>query len=226
MNATLRTRLVLFAVATAALVTLTALGGCSSARSRRVLSFFFDGVPTEHARNRADSIAIARRNAVLRMRREQERADSLRRANASVHPPYAEKDCTACHEFADESVAGSGKAGMPMLSLDRASGQGWLLEPPEELCFECHDDKTAEAAEAEGKMIHSPVEDGECIECHNPHLSPNRHLLRAARVRTLCFGCHDEEIADGVDDHPELDEDEDCTDCHNPHMSEDEYLLE
>ena len=74
--------------------------------------------------------------------------------------------------------------------------------------------------------IHSPVEDGECLECHDPHLSRNRHLLRAERVRTLCFGCHDEEIAAGEGDHPDLDDDEECTDCHNPHMAEDEHLLE
>jgi len=208
-----------------AMVLVIFLVGCSSSTRFKALSFLFDGVPDPAAETDLSDgdPTLTAREQMLAMR--QSVRDSMRqRVRATMHPPYAEQDCSACHNLArNTSEPGSGSFAVMDFSDDEAAG--FMVMPVEQLCFECHDDMTEEAATEQDMMIHDPVASGECIECHNPHRSPYPHLLRAPEVRTLCFKCHDEEIADGEDDHPELETKESCLECHNPHMSTDEYLL-
>ena len=216
----------LAASATASLALAAGAPGCANRRVHGALDFLFDGVPPVA---RADSNGVAATGDSRAARDEMRRArqDSLRTAlDMTSHPPYAEGECTLCHNMPGKRTTGQIHGSMPSLSTDKAAGQGWLVMPADELCFECHDDKTGEYAEENGMMIHAPVEAGECIECHSPHRSRYKHLLLSDPVRTLCFKCHEESIAGGAYDHPELELEDHCTDCHNPHMSEDEKLLE
>ncbi len=156
--------------------------------------------------------------------RQSARDSAAQAVRSTMHSPYAEQDCSACHNLSRNKSAQGGSS-FAVMDFSDDEANGFMVMPVEQLCFECHDDMTEEAAEDEGMMIHDPVAGGECVECHNPHRSPFPHLLRASRVRDLCFSCHDEEIAAGDGDHPELEATESCIECHNPHMSADEYLL-
>ncbi|MFQ5510695.1 MAG: cytochrome c3 family protein [Candidatus Krumholzibacteriia bacterium] len=195
--------------------------GCSGGRSHKVISFLFDGVPPPRSTVTPDTSVAVRRE---RPDRAAASRDSVR-ASFVMHSPYEDRECDNCHNLPGRAQRASGRAGMPSLNPG-AEGSGWLVMAPERLCFECHDDKTAEYAEENKLIIHSPVEEGECLQCHEPHRSRYEHLLRAQRVRTLCFECHEEAIPEGEGDHPELEDEDRCTDCHNPHLSANAFLLD
>ena len=88
-----------------------------------------------------------------------------------MHPPFAQRDCTACHE-SEFSNAMRGKPG--------------------EVCFNCH--KELQKTFLAGKVKHQPVDEGDCISCHNPHHSPNKNLL-VAKGNDLCLTCHDDPLS-------------------------------
>ena len=126
---------------------------------------------------------------------------------AHRHQPAADGECLSCHvqTGAEHPVKGGKSFG--------------LVEKGSALCYQCHD--------AMGKMrvVHSPVKDGDCISCHNPHGAANRFLLAVGEDQSeLCFGCHDSApfkqeamhspVAVGA-----------CTICHSPHQSDQKSLL-
>lgn len=96
-----------------------------------------------------------------------------------------------------------------------------LASTDSSLCFECHDEDSFK-----GKIVHSPVADGDCVQCHSPHVSKTEGLLNQPQ-KSLCLGCHD-----GIDErleqseyiHPPLQKG-DCVACHDPHSSENSSLL-
>src|SRR3972149_11790179 len=55
------------------------------------------------------------------------------------------------------------------------------------LCLECH---SKAASLREKPVVHSPVKEGKCTACHNPHASKYSGLL-ADSDSTLCFNCHE-----------------------------------
>ncbi|MFQ5608175.1 MAG: cytochrome c3 family protein [Candidatus Zixiibacteriota bacterium] len=196
--------------------------GCGGPGGRRTLKFFFDGVPEPDSLS--DTLNGAADPQAARLLRQQARTDSLNALiGIQAHPPYADRDCSACHRMTDRR---GGSGSMSFTPRDEGGSSSWLSFPVEELCFECHSDMTEEYAEENGLNIHDPVASGECVTCHNPHRSPYKALLLKERARELCLDCHDESIPEGEDDHPELEDSDDCTDCHNPHISEDDFLLE
>ena len=77
--------------------------------------------------------------------------------------PHFELDCSDCHE------------GRPSYGRDTrqtvkfVNGENGIVD----LCYQCHDTLN------EGVRVHSPVEDGECTECHSPHGSDHGSLLTA-----------------------------------------------
>jgi len=48
-----------------------------------------------------------------------------------------------------------------------------LIEPGQELCFQCHDQEEVLANEN-----HEEIEDTACWECHDPHYADNEKLIR------------------------------------------------
>ncbi len=212
-------------VATIALLAILLSAAISGCGNKKVLSFFFDGVPAE-TDSTADTLILDpdRHTAALTAQLRRERADSIAAANRFIlHAPYADGDCDGCHNMETRSNSGSS---LPSLGSNPAAGSGWLIAPVEELCITCHDDMSADYAEENELSIHAPVAEGMCVTCHSPHRSRNEHLLLTKTARELCLQCHDESIPTGEDEHPELEEDDDCTMCHNPHLSVDELFLE
>lgn len=197
-------------------------GGCSAERRYRTLSLFFDGVPDPNAPVEEVTGPEPESAEVAQARPAAEREIEP----GTVHPPYAERLCEACHTF---DVGGKTERVLSVQvrpGLSRSQDQRMLAEPVEQLCFECHDDKSPQKAPP-GSYTHGPVAAGACVFCHNPHSSPNPAMLRAAPPRTLCLQCHQAEDLAANELHPPLEDlgDEDCTSCHNPHRSSSPYML-
>ncbi|NOX37613.1 MAG: hypothetical protein GXO78_08760 [Calditrichaeota bacterium] len=118
-----------------------------------------------------------------------------------------EDDCTTCHE----------SNGNPHPT---AEGPEYSLsEDPPDLCYSCHDENNTRS------VVHSPVEDGDCLTCHDPHGSPNKFFLAYASIDSLCQDCHDLDFQELPVLHGPVKAGE-CTSCHNPHESDTQALLQ
>lgn len=128
----------------------------------------------------------------------------------SVHPPVLYGDCVQCHS--------------PHLKLKLKQ----LLLPLELLCYKCHDNFVEKVKSYEKGTIHPPVEEGDCLACHDPHQSENVALLET-KLNGLCFQCHDAKtsIIEGrtLEHYHEPPTDDLCTKCHSPHISKGPNLL-
>ncbi|HWR96802.1 MAG TPA: cytochrome c3 family protein, partial [Candidatus Methanoperedens sp.] len=145
--------------------------------------------------------------------------------NRSVHPPFADDDCQACHlDHGDE--------GRLVLSADGNA-----------LCDSCHDTQERAFLRAH-RDVRGPK--ARCISCHDPHrsaeeqlLTPNRHRPLAfgrcdpchrydgrltKPVGELCLGCHGGEEFTRRIAHAPVRRGE-CLSCHDPHASREPFLL-
>ena len=146
----------------------------------------------------------------------------------------AAEDCESCHEPGDG---------------DHPASEGREFEFSGEvpgLCYDCHDEYNS------GKSVHSPVEDGDCLACHDPHASSKAGLLTEAFPAglyaegavdgyALCFDCHDSDLFDAEntreatafrDDrqnlhyvHLKREKSRSCIHCHDLHGSDQPHLL-
>lgn len=90
-----------------------------------------------------------------------------------------------------------------------------------ELCLSCHE---AFREKVELRHVHSPVEEGQCSECHNPHASKHGALLFEEPDR-VCIECHDDLLPGKTASVHKVVADGKCTECHDPHASENRDLL-
>jgi DmsE family decaheme c-type cytochrome len=90
-----------------------------------------------------------------------------------------------------------------------------------ETCQSCHQQQRAEFR----KKSHMPVPEGKmtCEDCHNPHGSTKRPLLKADSVNDLCYTCHAEKRGPFLWEHAPVREN--CMNCHAPHGSNQDKLL-
>lgn len=79
-------------------------------------------------------------------------------------------DCLSCHSF-----AGTGE---PQFGHGASAN-----------CYSCHPEQSGPFIHAHPATISFAVEGGGCIECHQPHGSPNDRLLNQPGS-TLCLQCH------------------------------------
>lgn len=128
-------------------------------------------------------------------------------STVKLHQPVQEKDCFACHQQKN--------ADHPL-----SNGKSFeLTEKVPSLCQQCHD------GYGRKKVVHSPVMEGDCLACHNPHGESGRTLLDGGEDQTeLCLGCHEsapfkQKFMHGVVAVGS------CTKCHDPHESTEKYLL-
>ena len=117
-----------------------------------------------------------------------------------VHGPVSAGECTVCHgELAKHKDKPEQNKFGKVKDLAKK-------------CYSCHEKFKAK------KFIHTPVEDGDCIACHNPHESPNKFQL-LAKGSALCFNCHDEAMAGGAFVHGPVAVGG-CVACHDPHTAD------
>jgi predicted CXXCH cytochrome family protein len=124
------------------------------------------------------------------------------------HSPVAEGDCSSCHEQVQEQHP-----------LEKGSSFQ-LVETGSKLCYQCHDKFGRKLT------VHSPVAEGGCLDCHNPHGSnAGRYLLPVDHNLTeLCTQCHDSELFTNKVVHGPAASGA-CTQCHNPHEANQPKLL-
>ncbi|MFC1657147.1 DmsE family decaheme c-type cytochrome [Candidatus Moduliflexota bacterium] len=90
-----------------------------------------------------------------------------------------------------------------------------------EVCYGCHLDVRIDA----NKISRHPIREGKvgCGDCHNPHGTLSKHLVRNDTVNQLCYGCHADKRGPYMWEHPPVEEK--CTTCHVPHGSRHKKLL-
>lgn len=174
--------------------------GCSTESSQQWLSVFFDGVPGAGGTGTNEpAIQYDENGRPLATTPPPTINEGLgvEPPKFTTHPPYEERNCTACHE-SKFSVK--------------------LNAPQTQMCLLCHDDFFAKA-----KSKHFPAEENDCIACHNPHGSPDAHMLQRTG-KALCAECHEMTTAKAKSTHKPVAAGE-CLTCHNPHASAQEKLL-
>ena len=138
--------------------------------------------------------------------------EQLRARSATFpHPPAKDENCLSCH------------------APHGSENKGLLAESQKGLCTGCHDIgglvvKTAGAVADAPAQVHAPVAEGKCAECHDPHGSSRKWLVRSERDG-LCYGCHTEQklaFTEGTQHAPVADGN--CDVCHTPHGSTDGAL--
>ncbi len=82
-----------------------------------------------------------------------------------------------------------------------------------EVCFTCHKQQRTEV----NRTFRHPILEGKvsCSDCHNPHGSIGRAMMKRDSVVETCYQCHMEKRGPFV--HPHDPVTEDCAICHNPH---------
>lgn len=126
----------------------------------------------------------------------------------------------ACEAFETPGAVTDGDDGGEVVSQTtrREKGDESLLTAPmTELCWICHGDLARE--KVGDPHQHAPFERGFCTDCHDPHASDHRVLLKRDE-RDLCPSCHpmfDELARNQL--HPPY-QGRFCTNCHDPHASE------
>ncbi len=166
--------------------TLTLLAGCSVATHRRVLSFFFDGVPEPKAAvvSSAPAVQASVGRQLVRPGEHGPYAAKLcgachdsQATNALVVP--AEKLCLRCHDFglAKRYVHGPLASGGCLVCHDphRSANRYLLVSASDGFCLHCH--ARADLSQVEGHAgLASDAAD--CTRCHEAHMSDRKFLLR------------------------------------------------
>jgi predicted CXXCH cytochrome family protein len=114
--------------------------------------------------------------------------NSISVIKAYQHKPFSEQKCSACH----------------------TEDKKHLISLKADLCITCHEKTTHEQV-----VMHTPVANGQCLWCHEPHESDQIHLLKSTSSQ-LCTQCHDREfLSTGTPEH--LSTQANCLSCHVAH---------
>ena len=129
---------------------------------------------------------------------------------------FAGKNCltSGCHaELSEPKFAHGGKLLNECEKCHEQTGREkhkyrMVAESPG-LCFKCHDGVAKVLKDRVAYPYrHFPVDEGSCVDCHNPHASEHRNLLIERYVTDLyvpyddgesfamCFECHDSEMVE------------------------------
>lgn len=106
--------------------------------------------------------------------------------------------------------------------MARLSPEGLLAKNSiNEVCSGCHQDIRAKF----NRRSHMPLPEGQmsCVDCHNPHGTLTRPLLKTDTVNTTCYTCHAEKRGPFLFEHAPVRES--CLNCHDPHGSNQQTLL-
>lgn len=176
------------------------LSGCDPIARHKVLTTFFDGVPSLPPPDELCKEHVEKMKAMEAMeastRLEQEKA-APGAPRGSAHQPYSEKRCDDCHD------------------KDKPDG---LIRPKKDLCFVCHTDFV------NGAFVHGPVAVGDCLACHLPHTASFSSLLKVDKSQ-LCSTCHREKRLSVSLHDTVVAKKMNCPDCHDPHFGDVRYFL-
>ncbi len=117
-----------------------------------------------------------------------------------MHGP-AKQDCGNCH----------------VITGNPADHKFAFVVPKEQLCAKCH-------ALPHDTVMHQPVKEGRCLECHDPHGSQHPKQLLADPKRDLCLRCHKADFRKAQFIHGPVAVGA-CIVCHRPHSSPRPKLL-
>jgi predicted CXXCH cytochrome family protein len=123
----------------------------------------------------------------------------------ATHGPYADGDCSLCHQSKDREKPGPLKMGVT------------------ELCLDCHE----EFQKVLGRKSSHVAAKESCVNCHNPHNSKLPKLL-VEDASNLCQSCHQSIKALATTakvKHDAVTMEAKCLNCHNPHGANVEHLL-
>lgn len=179
-----RAAITLAATGPLALIAAAIYTGCTVNESNyATLSFFFDGVPNPGDVRGPNGEVLAP-------------GDIRRRSSVTIHKPYAEDNCDACHQ-----------------------GRMRMSRRDSDVCMKCH-----EAERSKHERMHGPVASGECLWCHSPHESAFGALLRE-RDRTVCTTCHTAGLLDTRTVPAHSDQARGCLECHYGHGGSAPHML-
>lgn len=174
-----------------------ALWGCDPLTRHKVASTIFDGVPSMPP---ADQYCQDYHQTKLLEEKQsltKKKTSAELAETGSSHPPYKEKRCDKCH--------------------DKSKDSG-LIKPRDEICFVCH------PKIIDNYFMHGPAAVGSCLECHEPHSSNNKALLKVDKAK-VCAVCHKEaRLATAMHDKLAA-AGLVCSDCHNPHAGPAKFFL-
>ncbi|HWR71973.1 MAG TPA: cytochrome c3 family protein [Nitrospirota bacterium] len=120
-----------------------------------------------------------------------------------VHNPVKDGSCTMCHQATKDPNKKSKHPDNLTITLAQQGA---------DLCYMCHEPKNKK------KVVHAPIQGGDCTSCHNPHQSPNKAMLKETMPK-LCFQCHPDSMMKQAVMHPPV-QSGDCSGCHDNHQSD------
>lgn len=106
--------------------------------------------------------------------------------------------------------------------MTRLSPEGVLAKSSiNEVCSTCHQDIRAKF----NRRSHMPLPEGQmaCTDCHNPHGSITKPLLKTDTVNETCYTCHAEKRGPFLFEHAPVRAN--CLNCHDVHGSNQQTLL-
>ena len=194
------------------------VSGCSEPTRHKVLTFFFTGVPPPEEAKKSEGEPDKTLEA------EQVEKESVALAPVYTHPLTAARLCNQCHQTSANFRLFSQAAG-PAIFQKGGMSPGPLLVDRQQLCVDCHKDKSAAEAMTAGLWLHDTARKGDCHGCHDPHQSANRYLLLQPPEK-ICLPCHEEaKLLPSVQDKAAHQKPDECLVCHNPHLGKDRLLL-
>jgi DmsE family decaheme c-type cytochrome len=156
-------------------------------------------------------------------------AGTIIRFTSGSKTPVQTGACLSCHAAgAREHWLGSVHEARGLSCSDchnpmsRTSPEGLLAKHSiNEVCSTCHQDVRAKF----NRRSHMPLPEGQmsCADCHNPHGTLTRPLLKTDTVNATCYSCHAEKRGPFLFEHAPVRGS--CLNCHDPHGSNQQTLL-
>lgn len=106
--------------------------------------------------------------------------------------------------------------------MAKFSVEGSMTKPSiNDTCTQCHRDVRLQF----NRRSHMPLPEGQmsCVDCHNPHGTITKPLLKTNTVNETCYQCHAEKRGPFLFEHAPVREN--CLNCHTPHGSNQNSLL-
>ncbi len=169
------------------LISLIVTHSCNVEKNRKILTFFFDGVPQKHKIVPADPKLDVSQKI-------DERPEALK-LTVSIHPDFKTKNCKKCHDRSAANFLITSKKEICFKCHKSELFSGKYIHGPVAVkaCTVCHDPHQSknrklllESGRALCDLCHRipvtndplPCKGNNCLECHDPHISNNKYFLK------------------------------------------------